>query len=303
MTDIVDQPQPEVKLLIDTDFGGGNEGTLGPESISDRNSVKDVAKSRYVEQLRADRWFCMDDGLEELGGQLPGGIMITEAAGAAMSGQPGYARQSELVAELTRQLVDDGVEVWVHGDSGAGKAGCAANKHWRDIFRTADRTADVIGPTVWAVMTGVRLDHATRRGRIREFIDFGAKQADDESFWDITPAELTDIAVANGARYHELDRTHKTACVRFDLTPNIFNNHLFRKDHKTEDGLPLGAFSMTFGAYKDNLLARAAKHGWDEPRIADMMMQAAIFSVASSKKLGSPKPGSQLRLAVVGTHS
>lgn len=168
---------------------------------------------------------------------------------------------------------------------------------------TAGRNADVIGPTVWAVMQGMKLDHASRRGRIREFITAGDEQARDDSFWDATPAELVDIAVANGAKYHELDRTHKTACARFDLTPNIFNNHLFRKDHKTEDGLPLGAFSMTFGAYKNNLLARAAKHGWDEAHMADMMMQAAIFSVASSKKLGSPKPGSQLRLAVVGTRT
>jgi hypothetical protein len=301
MQDIVDQPAQDVKLLIDTDFGSGNEGTLGPETVSDRNSVMDAAKPRYIEQMRAERWFCMDDGLEELGGQLPGGIMITEAAGETMNGQHRFERQSELVAVTTRELVEGGIEVWVHGDTQAGKAGCAANKYWRDILRTAGRNADVIGPTVWAVMTGVKLDHATKRGRIREFIEAGAEQAENDSFWDITAEELADIAVANGAKYHELDRTHKTAFARFDLTDNIFNNFLFRSDHKTEDGLPLGAFSMTFGAYKNNLIPRAEKHGYEEVWLADKMMQAAIFSAASSKKLGSPVAGHQLRLAVVGT--
>lgn len=228
--------------------------------------------------------------------------MITEGYGATMSENPGYRRQSELVAATTKELVADGIEVWVHGDNHAGQEGCAANKHWRGILQLGGRTPDVIAPTVWAFMEGLDLGHAAKRSRIRDLIMTGAKRAEDESFWDISPGELVRIAVANGAKYHELEREHKTACTRVDLSPNIFDNHKFRTSHQTHDGLPLGAFSITLGAYKNNLLQRAEKHGYDEAWVANKVMEAAIFTVASSKKLGSPDLTRQLRLAVVGSH-
>lgn len=301
MQDITDQSSPEVKLLVNTDFGLGNEGSLGPETVSDQNSVKDIADSKYVEQLRAERFFCMDDGIEELGGQLAGGIMTTEAAGETMRPDSKFRRQSELVAKTTSSLVDDGVEVWVHGDTNSGEEGCAANKFWRDILRLGGRTADTMAPTVWAFMVGLQHGQAAKRRQIREFIMAGAARAEDDSFWDATTQQIVEIAQANGAKYHEVDRVHKAACARIDLTPNIFNNAKYRQNHKTQDGLPLGALSITLGAYENNLIKRAERHGYDEVWVAEKSMTAAIFAVAACKKLGNNVAGHQLRLAVIGS--
>jgi hypothetical protein len=297
MQDIVDQPTAEVKLLIDTDFGKGNEGSLGPATEAEVLSVKDIADQKYVEQMRAERWFCMDDGIEDLGGQLPGGILITEAAGATMQDKLEYHRQSDLIAAQTRELVGDGIEVWVHGDTHAGKIGCAANAGKRATLKIGRQHMESVIRLAWPTMEFLNLARVVPKETAREFILAGAARAENDDFWDVSPAEVVDIAVANGANYHEPDRQHRTACVRLDLSPNIYNNGKYRQTHQSHDGQPLGALSVTLGAYKDNLLRRAVKHGHNEIWVAQKVLQAAIFSVEASKKLGNER----LRLAVVGT--
>ncbi len=104
----------------------------------------------------------------------------------------------------------------------------------------------------------------------------GGQRAEDETLWDATAEDLIDIAVENGAEYEEFEGAHHTAGPREDVSPHAFDNGSFRENHKTDDGHPLGALSLTYGLYDKQL----REERFTEVEITDKVVGIMLHSTA-----------------------
>lgn len=278
MSDLV-EPAPKVNVISITDLGPENQGGFGPSSEIEEAAITNVTKPNYVAQPTIET-HCMDDGFEGAACQLPGGLLITEIAGDYMDPDAGVLALDQMADIKTDSILKRGRPVIVHGDTKHGEGGCAANSLLRNALVYNALHEEIIVPQAWKRMEIMGLDSYLQKGDIRQAIYTGRRRAEDADLWrGIDAATVVQVACASGAEYEEFDREHNIACSRTDVSENVFNNGAFRVEHQTDGGEPMGVFSITLGAYKDQLL----EDGFEEPEIAKKLMHTILFSLGILK--------------------
>ena len=281
---------------IVVDLGPENEGEFGPRPGEDPNEfVSRVAGPEY-KRRPSGVWVCVD-GREDVAGyvddgetaddQVPGSLPITNTAGDMMDDTLDSPRLSERVAENTREAVEDGHEVIVHGDDHAGKDGCAANAKMRPTLAKIAANADIIGPRVWAFCQVAGIDDEVTPDDITRSMVTAGQRAKDNSAWDATPAQVVDIAVANGARYQVLKGPHRERAVAATLS-GAYASQKFAQDHTTPGGDRYEVFGLSVGDYVQTTIVDTLNRGGTRREGALKAMRGLVYSTGLCKKIGNP---------------
>lgn len=289
-----EQHMPYAATVVD--LGQGNEGQFGPTAeTEDRYDafVEEVENPEYRRKPTGN-WICVDgreavegaiDDGEHADGQMPGSLPITNTAGDLMDDAVD-APLSVLVAKNTKQAVADGHEVTVHGDDHNGKDGCAANAKMRATLAKIAANGDIIAPRVWTFCEATRLSQWVTPEDVMAAIVAAGERAKDDSVWDATPAEVVDIAVANGAKYQVLKGSHQEQAVVAPLE-GTYATQTFAKDHPTEDGGRNELFGMSAGEYVKTTLADETGRGATERDAALKAMRGLVYGTGLCKKIGN----------------
>jgi len=254
--------QHELPTIVD--LGSGNKGNIGPArlGIDDIGKITIELSCQEYRRKASKAYDCVDgrnrnevrrENVNELGlVQVPGGKPIQDSSIRLMrvrkdSKLPGN-RLSRVLAEQTRIAVDEGYEIFVHGDDSHGKDGCAANKLQRDILISNAKNANIVLPLVWDLSTKFGLNIWIDQGDISDLIVVGNDNAHDDDLWDATPSEKADIIVDNGGKYVEVigEHTEVVAAAVIDANEAI-NSKDFADKHVMPDGTNLGALVATLG--------------------------------------------------------
>jgi hypothetical protein len=282
----------QIRFLEFNSLGEGNRGQFGPVSKREYEAVRDCTKNKYIGPDSLDS-HCMDDGFEGRTCQLPGNRAITEIAGEYMDSSIEAKPLSQALAAKVEELVSKNEMPWFHGDEKHGKSGCAALKLLcsGDTLRYNHEHKDVIASLTY---TRLRLNgiDSIEFADILTAIETGAERAADKSLWDIGAEEAFDIAASHGAETEILNRKHRVAGSREDVSPYTFNNGQFRMEHESEDSLPLGMLSITYGAYINQL----RQTGFSEEEVAKKTIEACLFTVGVLKLASTH----ELPAAIVG---
>lgn len=267
----------EVRIITITDLGEGNGGSFGPNSEQEADAINDCAASEYVKPPTPDS-HCMDDRFERYALQLPGNRAITEIAGDYMDENTDAQPLSRTTARKVHELVAMGRVPFFHGDEAKGKAGCAANANLRAVLAYNGEHVESVTTRVYDRLRLLGFDEIGHE-EIETAIRAGAERAAENSLWDARPEEVVDIAIKNGAEYEELRGDHATAGSREDISANTFDNGAYRHQHQTDEGGPLGLFSITYGAYVKQL----EEDGFTKDDVAKKLMHACLFTVGILK--------------------
>jgi hypothetical protein len=280
------------------DLGLNNTGSFGPAGLDEEERRTIVQSLAEYGKPASNCWCCVDGRLpvgadldpsqdtEFANPQIAGSLPISESMATYMD-EPEPRQLSETVAIITRQAVDDGVRIKMHGDEQNGKAGCKANADSRGVLRFNAENADIVAPIVWGISQGLELDEFIEQDDILTSIGSGKAAADNEALWDVTPEEVVDIAIANGAEYEVFRGFHYEVTEKIDLTrEGAFDKRRFVRDFST-DVREIQAFAASFGKYKAEAFRRAALHGRTERDAALQTMRVILFNVGISKVLMS----------------
>ena len=282
------------RIITITNLGLGNKGQISAADLTaeERNRVvEDVSKPIYARK-RTTRFRCVDGRTPGGGLQAPvgmadpqeaGGAAISETAADLMERHP--AKLSELVIKNIRQNSDNGYEVVIHGDNKHGKEGCGANKHLRAVLRSNAENINVVAHMAWTLCQALGLDVSVTEDEIQEMILVGKQNADDEGLWDVTPEEVADIAIKNGATYEELIEDHMERVIVVSVSEDAFDEERFMKDHIRPDGKPIEVFVASLGAIKAKLFDIARKTGQTEVAAARKTMAVVLFNIGVPKEL------------------
>ncbi len=260
-------------------LGKGNCGQFGPVSERELEAVRDCAKNKYIGPESKDS-HCMDDGFEGGTCQLPGNRAIAEIAGEYMDASLEARPLSLVLPEKVEELIAMDRMPWFHGDNKLGKAGCAALTLLcnADALRYNYEHKEVVAGLVYTRLRRAGVDSLEISDIERE-IEVGAKRASDKSLWDLEPSEAFELAARHGASTEILERKHRVAGSREDVSPNSFINGLFRNEHISEDRHPLGMLSITYGLYLNQL----RQDEFSDDEIARKLMQSGLFTVGVLK--------------------
>ncbi|MEK7600112.1 MAG: hypothetical protein AAB462_03710 [Patescibacteria group bacterium] len=283
-----------------TDLGPRNKGTFGPHAgiaEADCVAIAEAAASEAYTREPTNRWRCVDgrQSPEEVQGagrvgeayadpQIAGSIPVSETAAAFMDEPTSHKPHSQNLADKTRQAIEDGLEVIVHGDDANHKAGCKANVDVRNALLFNAENSDVVVPKVWEISKALGLQHWIDEDDVTKSVVSGAVAAKNDSLWDVTPEQAVDIMVANGAEYEELVDVHSEMTERVDITPTTFDKTSFIQDHSTPAS-KVQAFAASLGCYKQEAFRRAAIHGQHEREAALQTMRVVLFNAGLSKTL------------------
>lgn len=268
-------------ILSSKDLGPGNQGGFGPNTDIEADVAKDVAKREYVAEATREI-HCMDDRFRGSGCQLPGGLLIVEMASDFMNPEAEILAWDEMVRHKTEMLVQKGRPVILHGDTTHGQGGCAANAFQCEtlIYNADPEHKDLVLDLAWSRLQMMELDRLLQKGDVRQAIDTGGYRAKDKGLWrNIAADQVVRIALDSGAEYEEFEGSHNVACSRTDLSENGFNSGAFRSSHMADDGEPLGVFSITLGAYKNQLI----EDGFEVSEVAKKLMHTVLFSIGLLK--------------------
>jgi hypothetical protein len=265
-------------LIVSTgDLGSGNLGTFGPNSKTEAECTKDFANEKYV-CPPANESHCMDDRFEGTGIQLPGNRAHVEVIGDYMNPEVYPKPIIEATAQKVDELIGLGRRPFYHGDRHAGKAGCAANKYGRKTLAYNSEHRTQVARLAYNRMRILGFDKINEK-QILVAIDMGGERAADERLWNGGAEEIVETAIAHGAGYEEFEGEHNTPGPREDISVNTFDNGSYRHDHHTDDGQPLGALSVTYGAYGEQLV----DDGLDDDEIETKMMNAVLTTIGILK--------------------
>lgn len=299
-----EQEEYAVALKLDViDLGPNNIGSYGPDNLDEtvaEKAMQDTALPEYSRPLSSS-WICVDGRCsqeeidaelagdnKEAAGQTAGSLPVSESVSDLMADPYSARPLSQRVAENTRQQVADGCKPIMHGDEKAGKAGCKANADMRQVLRFNAENSDIVAPKVWAVMGAIGAEQHLHVNDVITDINAGKIAADKDELWDVSPEELVDIAVANGAGYQVYKDSHAEAGTRVDTTERGFAKARYVLDH-TADGQTIQMFSATIGAYYREALRRAKLNGLTEQDAARKTLRVALFNVGIDKMLTTDK--------------
>lgn len=260
-------------LVIST-LGPGNVGTIGPRSESEASQASDLGRPEY-QAPPAPESHCMDDRLEIYGIQLAGNRAVTEGACVYLDPLAEKLPLSENLAGIVEELNAKGAKPFFH-------VGCAAllvlsNRQALEFMIEAEQRPLLMG------LADTRLRLLGIDSRTPDNFDSAFNTAAEslaaEKLWDANADKLLAIAQQHGAGLDPIAGQHAAVGARWDMSPNIFDNTAFRRDHKTDDGGPLGALSISLGAYFKQL----ETEGLTEPEVDQRLLQAVLFQLAVLK--------------------
>lgn len=252
-------------------------GSFGPDSPREAGIANDYDKDEYIAPATRQSC-CMDDRNKRLAIGLPGNRAISEIASDLMDSSQEPKPLSTAIGHKVDELIgNDRVPVF-HGDKAKGKNGCAANLYLRVALAANAKTR---GQSVAMAYDRLRLlgIDSLSEDDLKAMIDTGTERAADDRIWDTDAAGVIDTAIEHGAPVDYYEDEHRTAGPREDMSRSIFNNQAFRSDHQTDDGQPMGALSITYGAYMDQL----REDGFSNEEIANKVAGVVLFSVAMLK--------------------
>ena len=307
--------QPYTTLVVD--LGAENEGAFGPDSEVNANYdgfVAEVAKPEYKRKPTGN-WVCVDGREPEEGavddgefadGQIAGSLPITNTAGDLMDDTKTDVKLSERVAANTREAVADKHKVTVHGDDHAEEEGCAANKKMRDTLAKIGANGDIIAPRAWALCEATGLTEADEDGEpllvqddVTRAIVTAGERAEDDSVWDVTPAQVIEIAVANGAQYQRLKGSHQERAVAAPLK-GTYATQKFAQDHPTADGEGRHElFGMSAGEYVKTTIEDTVNRGGSRREGARKAMRGIVYNLGLCKKIGKKGDGAEQGLNAI----
>lgn len=290
----------DVLSVTSTDLGEGNLGGIGPAVIDDSiRSVIDqeIENSEYHYPVKDNEWWCVVGRLrietskgDRYPAQIAGSIPVSETAAEYMTNSS-PAPISQVIADKTQLAVSDGLEVVVHGDSGHGKTGCAANKLDRDILRSNAANIDQVAPRTLAIgkLAGLDLDRAgLTEDDIVGLISQGGKASDDDKLFDASTEEKIDIMVNNGAKYEELSGDHQEKKVVVVTDPETtFNGTAFAQTHANDDGSQDEVFVASVATYVELAYERGKQRGLSETEIAKQCFAVIAFNIGVAKQVGN----------------
>jgi hypothetical protein len=254
-----------------------------------KEAFEDVNNPKYIDYRQPSGYHCMDYDATQPGVQLPGGF--TETVLFANYINPGRDARpmSEEYSRVTSEMLEWGITSFHHNK-------CAAAKHKRDALGENFVHEVEAREFTYAVLDELDLTSPRTDRNIQEAIFTGAEAASDVSLWDVDfeREKGTEISKNLGAPYEVLDKSGRSVPVglRIDTSPHLFNAALFRREH-AHGGLELGVYSVTLGAFRDELLRIGVK----KKAVARMVMAAALFTHGLAKHVGDE----YLRAAVVKT--
>jgi len=272
----IEEAEPVLIVSIG-DLGRGNMGNFGPNSQAEAACANDFASERYICPPTSDS-HCMDDRFEGHAIQLPGNRAHVEVMGYYMDPSVKPKPILQATAEKVDELVGMGRQPFYHGDITTGKAGCAANKYGRTTLEYNHNNRKQVAKLAYGRMRLLGFDKI-KEEEILEAIDTGGQRAADESLWNGGAEEIVNAAIESGAAYEEFEGAHHTLGSREDISTNTFNNSAFRHDHLTDDRQPLGALSITYGAYAEQL----ADDGFDDDEIKQKILHAVLTTIGILK--------------------
>ncbi len=288
--------KPDLRVDI-TDLGPGNIGAFGPAGLDElerQRIVHSLGRSEFSLPA-SNTWICVDGrtcdeevsqvGLSEFANpQIGGSLPVSETAADFMRDPSLQEALSARISKNTQAAIADGLRIILHGDEHTGKKGCAANAKLRDVLRFNAENADIVAPQVWVICKALGLDAWLNQDDILVAILNGKTAADNDALWDITPEEVVDVAVANGAEYQTLRGPHQEVTERVDLTDGAFDKVSFIKEQSTSERI-IQAFSASFGKYKQEAFRRARLHGKTDREAALQTMKVKLFNVGLTKML------------------
>jgi len=273
----IDDEQARIAEIARGLLGKDSLGFFGPGSESEAAQADDYANETYIKPP-TDESYCMDDRFEGFGVQLPGNRAISEMAAYYMDADQDAIKLSELTRQKVSELMVMGREPVFHGDEASGKKGCAANLNLRTALAYNTENSDHVSNMVRDRLRMLGIDRI-EKAEISNMIRTGGERAADDSLWDVDAEGVVEIAIANNARYIEFKGAHHTAGPREDMSARTFDNGAFRAEHKTDDGNPLGALSLTYGAYAEQL----KDDGFSEDAAAKRVASVLLYSMAILK--------------------
>lgn len=301
----------DMQAVATVDLGPTNVGAFGPTDETVRqweDLEKAVAAPEWRTRLPETEttWICVDvrtmKGRPEWRtsegvGQSPGTPVFTKTTADLMDPRTvGEVKVTELVGSNTRETIADGDEVIVHGhDHGdtqeARKRGCAANTTKRSALRHNAANIDEVQPLVWHLSTAFGLDRWITPEDVIDSIRAGAENAEDDSVWeDADPAHLIDIAVANGAKYAELNGVHTEEAVGVTMDKDEgLDTHGFTAAHHDSTGKPIGLFGATLGRYVHSTMLHDVRRGMSPRDAALRAMRGITDFIGVPKEIGTPQ--------------
>jgi hypothetical protein len=266
-------------IIAQGDLGPGNIGNIGPSSEREAEQAADLGRPEYSKPAKKES-HCMDDRLEIEGIQLAGNRAITEAAGDVMNPEWQEVPLSQNMTANIKRLVEAGYTPGFH-------PGCAAllllsnRKALEYMVESANQP--LITSLADARLRILGID-ALSPNDYEIAYETTAERLAKEELWDATPEELMEIAEANGAIIDDIEPgDHASVATRWDMTENTFDNAAFRHSHTTDEGGPMGALSVTPGAYMKQLEAQGySQREEDLTILRGVLFQIAVLKVAEA---------------------
>jgi hypothetical protein len=264
----------ESRIIAQGTLGAGNLGNIGPRSEREANYAEDLGQPKY-EVPASEESHCMDDRLEINGIQLAGNRAVTEVAGDYMDPGAEELHLSQALAKKIKELIEQGCPPCFH-------EGCAAllllsNQEALKYMVDPDNRP-VVMALADARLRVLGVDSLSPNDYDNAF-DTLSERLDKKELWDASPAELMEIAKSCGAKVDPISGEHSAVGTRWDMSENAFNNGLFRKECIGDDGGPIGALSVTLGAYMKQL----ERNGYPKRDLDQKMLQATLYQVAVLK--------------------
>lgn len=299
-------------VLAVTNLGTHNRGTISAEGLTGdarEEFLNDISKPEH-HKVATIRFVCVDMRLPEGGCDVPegyadpqiaGGAAITETAVDMMFEADQQLPVSKLVVKNTRQVLNAGYRVVVHGDTHKQKGGCGANANDRETLKDNAKNIDIIAPKTWYVCQQLGLDAYIDENDIVRLITNGAHNAAKDELFDVTPEEKVDLITApeNGGEYEELLGEHHEHAIVAEVGDKVFDQEGFMHDHVSADGTELGIFAAAFGAYMQMEFTKTHKLKGNDRDAALRTAAAVAFNLGLPKELIAEETGKQETLPVV----
>ncbi|HVS79083.1 MAG TPA: hypothetical protein VHD84_02225 [Candidatus Saccharimonadales bacterium] len=263
-----------VGIIAQGDLGPGNIGEIGPRSEREAAQAADLGHPEYRAPA-SDESHCMDDRLEVYGIQLAGNRSVTEVFADIMDSTAPKLPLSEALDQKVRKLIALGRMPYFHRLCAALQL-LSNGEALKYMVKAENR------PVVMSLTDGrlrlLGIDSLSPNDYENAF-DTTEEWLSNEELRDASPEELLEIAKAAGARIDPIDGEHAAVGTRWDMTEDTFDNTAFRRDHQTDEGSPMGALSVTPGAYMKQL----EEDGFSKPEIDQKMLWAVLCQVAVLK--------------------
>lgn len=307
----------ELQALMVTTLGAGNEGNISAADVTPEyreHLVREVSRETYYKQPTR-RWVCMDgrgaeDGLDTIAEdqanpQIAGGIAVTGVGARYLLNPDETLPADELLAEETRVAVAKGLEVEVHGDDHAGKAGCGALKMLLNggAYYNVAKNRNVVKLTAWALLKATGSIQKLDEADLDTLLDNAAKAAGSEALLQVTPEQGSDAIVAAGGTYRELTGKHNEKTAAVIVRPGLaFDRQTFVADRSTEVAeaqSPAESFAIALGEYGATIREQFTEQGKTLREIELHLAAATIFNLGVSKVLTAEEQGHGEALPVV----